>query len=431
MGGGGKTTAIFQLARALIEKTNQPVIVTATSHLGVEQVIQADLHIALSENKDWDLKQVLSRGVIVITGPQIDEKLRPIHDDALQQLVAYCDAHSLPLLVEADGSRQKPVKAWAAHEPPIPSFIEHVVQVVGLSAIGQPVKDVAHRPGIFSGLTDLQPIEAVTTESVVRVLTHADAGLKNMPNAAIRTVLLNQADNDQLQGLAFGMVTGLLHSYDTVIIAQLNAEKILAVHEHIAGVVLAAGASTRYGEPKQLLSWQNQPFVRAVAQKALNAGLHPVLVITGAKAEEVEAAVTGLDVQVVRNIDWEQGQSTSVRAAITALKKQTEIQLGGAIFLLVDQPQIGSAILRALMQTHAKELASILIPMIDGQRANPVLFDRLTFDDLLTLEGDQGGRAIFHRYRVQFLPWYDDSLLLDVDTPEMYQRLLSDPTLGN
>ena len=63
------------------------------------------------------------------------------------------------------------------------------------------------------------------------------------------------------------------------------------------------------------------------------------------------------------------------------------------------------------------------------QRANPVLFDRVTFPDLLTLEGDVGGRAIFSKYQVEYLPWHDDRLLLDVDKPEDYQRLIEDDTL--
>ena len=67
--------------------------------------------------------------------------------------------------------------------------------------------------------------------------------------------------------------------------------------------------------------------------------------------------------------------------------------------------------------------------MVIDRRANPVLFDRATFSDLLTLEGDVGGRAVFHKHRVEYLPWHDDRLLLDVDTPEMYQRLIADDTL--
>jgi CTP:molybdopterin cytidylyltransferase MocA len=96
---------------------------------------------------------------------------------------------------------------------------------------------------------------------------------------------------------------------------------------------------------------------------------------------------------------------------------------------LVDQPQITASVLRALVEKHAEELPPILAPMVQDQRANPVLFDRAAFPDLLTLKGDVGGRGIFHKHHVEYLPWHDDRLLLDVDTPEMYQRLISDDTL--
>ena len=102
--------------------------------------------------------------------------------------------------------------------------------------------------------------------------------------------------------------------------------------------------------------------------------------------------------------------------------------LGGAIFLLADQPQITPSVIRALVEKHAEGLYPIVAPMVLDRRANPVLFDRATFSDLTTLEGDVGGRAIFHKYRVEYLPWHDDSLLLDVDTPEHYQRLISSDT---
>jgi molybdenum cofactor cytidylyltransferase len=105
------------------------------------------------------------------------------------------------------------------------------------------------------------------------------------------------------------------------------------------------------------------------------------------------------------------------------------VRVGAAIFLLVDQPQITTSILRALVEKHAEGLYPIIAPMVIDQRANPVLFDRDTFQDLMQLEGDVGGRAVFHKYRVEYLPWQDDRLLLDVDTPEQYQRLVEDDTL--
>jgi molybdenum cofactor cytidylyltransferase len=78
------------------------------------------------------------------------------------------------------------------------------------------------------------------------------------------------------------------------------------------------------------------------------------------------------------------------------------------------------------METHAKELLPIVAPLVlEERRANPVLFDRVTFPDLLQLTGDIGGRAIFSSYKVEYIPWHDDILLLDVDKPEDYQRLVN------
>jgi molybdenum cofactor cytidylyltransferase len=240
-------------------------------------------------------------------------------------------------------------------------------------------------------------------------------------------ILLNQADTPELQSLAQGMSQSLMTTYDSVIISSLKQNKILAVHEPIAGIVLAAGESTRYGKAKQLLDWKGEPFVRAVAKTALRGGLSPVLIVTGAHAEDVESAVNDLDVIVIRNEQWKTGQASSIRAAIEMLSRSSNT--GGAIFLLSDQPQLTTSILRALREKHADALDPVIAPMVMDRRANPVLFDRVTFPDLLTLEGDVGGRAIFHKHRVEYLPWHDDRLLLDVDTPEMYQRLISDETL--
>ena len=107
----------------------------------------------------------------------------------------------------------------------------------------------------------------------------------------------------------------------------------------------------------------------------------------------------------------------------------SERGVGAAVFLLVDQPQVTKSVLKALVEKHAEGLFPVVAPMVIDQRANPVLFDRVTFPDLMDLEGDVGGRAILHKHRVEYLPWHDDRLLLDVDTPEQYQRLISDESL--
>jgi molybdenum cofactor cytidylyltransferase len=139
--------------------------------------------------------------------------------------------------------------------------------------------------------------------------------------------------------------------------------------------------------------------------------------------------VQGLDVRIAANTVWQTGQASSIKVGIESLSQSGRSRVGGALFLLADQPHITSAVMRALVEKHAEGLYPILAPMVLDRRANPVLFDRSTFSDLLTLEGDVGGRGIFHKHRVEYLPWHDDGLLLDVDTPEQYQRLIANDKL--
>jgi molybdenum cofactor cytidylyltransferase len=174
------------------------------------------------------------------------------------------------------------------------------------------------------------------------------------------------------------------------------------------------------GQPKQLLDRNGIPLVRWVASVALAAGLAPVIVVTGASAVQVAAALEGLPVAIVNNPQWESGQSTSVQAGLRALPAET----GAALFLLVDQPQVPDTLLRALVERHAETLSPIVAPMAGGKRANPVLFDRRTFPNLLAIHGDTGGRALFSQYPVAWLEWHEERILLDIDTMEDYQKRL-------
>ena len=427
IGAGGKTTALFHLAKALSK--NSPVIVTVSSHLGIWQVPLADQHLIIDITGRIDDLESKLQGVTLITGAINGDRTKPLDEDTLKWLNQFCSKHTIPLLVEADGSRQKPLKAWAEHEPPIPTFVEQVVEVAGLSGISKPLnEEFVHRAETFSQLSGLRIGKTITPEAVIRVLAHPEGGQKNISPDARKTILLNQADTYELQSIAHGMVSPLLSSFHSVVISSLAQEKIFAVHERVAGIILAAGESTRFGKPKQLLDWKGEPFVRAVARTALEAGLSPVVVITGANSEQVESVVKNLDVIVVRNDDWKNGQSSSIKTGINKLISSNS-EVGSAIFLLADQPQITTSILPALIEKHAEGLHPIVAPLVLDQRANPVLFDRVTFPDLLSIEGDVGGRAIFHKHQVEYLPWHDDRMLLDVDTPEHYQRLISDETL--
>lgn len=418
VGAGGKTTALFQLAQDLIRDSYPTVYITATSHLGEWQTTFADQHI-ITINGTY-LKNLPSQGITLITGEIENNRTNPADQATLDWLHENSKANNIPLLIEADGSRQKPIKAPEEHEPPIPDFTEVVIVVAGLSAIGKTLSDEnVHRAKIFSQRSGLQINNLISPDTILHVLTDPLGGLKNIPLHARKIALLNQADTPELLSTGGSMAGKLLNNFDSVIVGSLQ-KNILQTFEHCAGIILAAGESTRFGEPKQLLDWKGIPFVRQVAKTALQAGLWPVIVVTGFHAADIESALSGLNINIVHNPDYEQGQSTSIRAGVQALPQN----VGSAVFLLADQPQIPVEVIRSLMETHKQKLQPILAPLVlEERRANPVLFDQVTFPDLLKLTGDVGGRAIFDKHRVEYLPWHDDILLFDVDKPEDYQRL--------
>ncbi len=424
VGAGGKSTAMFKLAREL----QSPVIACATTHLGNWQIPLADYHYIFQSKEEFP--NISPSGVTLVTGEVEGDRTKGLDYKAISWLREVSKGNSIPLLIEADGSRQKPLKAPGKHEPPIPDFINTVIVVAGLSGLGKPLdEEFIHRAEIFGELSMLKPGDPVTTSALVRVLTHPEGGLKNIPESAHRVVLLNQADSPALQSQAGAVTQELLTNFQAVIIASLKNGQIHAVHEPIAGIILAAGEAQRFGQPKQLLDWRGEPFVHAVAKTALESGLSPVIVVTGAYAEQVKAAVQNLPVQTAHNAEWQSGQASSIRAGLSPLPNLPPNSsnlgegVGGVIFLLADQPQITPTIIQALIEEHASTLAPIVAPMVLDQRANPVLFDSVTFPDLMKLEGDVGGRGIFSKHKVTYLPWHDDAMLLDVDTPEHYQRL--------
>lgn len=433
VGAGGKTTGVFQLARQFAGL----VLVSTSTHLGVEQVKAGDRHYVVGgiedlsklETGDWRLEKggdgKKANEVVVVTGPEIEnDRVEGLDDKALQRLGEFARERGVPLLLEADGARQRALKAPAAHEPAIPDFVDVVVVVAGLAALGQPMDEQwVHRPERFAALSGRSLGAALELEDIVKVLRAPEGGLKKIPEGARRAALLNQVEGDELAAAAQRAAGLLLPAYDAVLAASLERkEGVKAVYEGVAGVLLAAGASERLGSPKQLLDWKGKPFVRSAAEAGLQAGLRPLLVVTGANAEAVEAALEGLDVQIVRNDGWEAGgQSSSVKAGLAAVPEAA----GAAIFLVVDQPQLPATLLKALMAEHARSLAHIVATQVDGQRSNPVLFDRATFPDFAAIQGDVGGRAVFSKHRVRWLEWLDASLAIDVDSMEDYARLLN------
>jgi molybdenum cofactor cytidylyltransferase len=433
VGAGGKTTALFQAAHGwlrLSEKAGLPVVLAcATTHFARSQLSQADRYFISPTLDDFThLESGSVNGLILFSGPlTADERALGLDEVNLTRVHLLANHLKTALFLEADGSRRLPLKAPADHEPAIPLWVNQVVVVAGLSGLGKPLDgEFVHRPRVFARLSGLRPGMLIDAPSLAGVLKHEQGGLKGIPIGARRIALLNQADTPELQSQATDLAWQLLDAFDAVLISALEPASpggpggVLAVHEPVAGIILAAGGSQRLGRPKQLLEWRGEPFIRHVVKAATEAGLNPLRIVTGACAQEIETALQGLPGEIIFNPRWHSGQSTSVIAGVESLPPSC----GAAVFLLADQPQVPATLLRSLVARHVQTLAPLVAPMVDGRRANPVLFDRRTFADLQKLEGDTGGRPLFARYQAEWLPWHDTNILLDVDSEQDYQRLL-------
>jgi molybdenum cofactor cytidylyltransferase len=178
----------------------------------------------------------------------------------------------------------------------------------------------------------------------------------------------------------------------------------------IAGIVLAAGRSSRLGRPKQLLPVQGEPLLRFTLQRILTTSLDVVYVVLGHRAEEIAGFISDLPVQIVDNPDAEQGQSTSVLAGLRAVRP---IDPDAVIFLLGDQPLVDPAAVNGLIARWQETRTGVVAPRYTGGPSrNPILFDRVVLPELMTLSGDVGARAIVRAHQQR-----GDISLVDVNSP--------------
>lgn len=192
----------------------------------------------------------------------------------------------------------------------------------------------------------------------------------------------------------------------------------------IYGVLLAAGTSSRMGQPKQLLSWQGRPLIRHAAETALASGLAGLVVVLGAEAQAARGALAGLagPVVTVECEAYATGQAASLRCGLGALP----VAARAAVVLLVDQPLVSSGVIDRLIAIfEASPNAKAVVPRYQGRRGNPVLLAAALFPELQLLAGDVGARAVLaaHAEAVRWLDLDDPAVLLDADTPEMFAQL--------
>jgi molybdenum cofactor cytidylyltransferase len=186
-------------------------------------------------------------------------------------------------------------------------------------------------------------------------------------------------------------------------------------------LLLAAGASSRMGQPKQLLLYHNRTLLRCAAETAVASGCSPIIMVTGALHEELLPEIAGLPIHAVRNAEWATGMASSIRTGMAAL---AETQPAAVLIMLTDQPLVTPELLWQLVAQQQQTQAPVVAATYGHTLGVPAVFHQSVFPELQKLQGQQGaGRLIASMGaavgRVAF-----PAGLFDVDTPAQYASLL-------
>jgi molybdenum cofactor cytidylyltransferase len=273
-----------------------------------------------------------------------------------------------------------------------------------------------HRAGRFSEHLGVNHGASITCDHIIQLLSDRQGGLKGVtPDSDVR-VLLNKADSELELRHGREIADRLIQNKairSVCLGSLLSIDPVIESTSRVAAVILAAGGSTRMGGAKVTLEWEGKPMITRAVGAARGAGLWPITVVVGAYGELVREALRGELVEIVENEAWEEGQSSSVKAGLDAVRDRAE----AVVFLLADMPLVDGDLVKALVDEHRKTLAPIIAPWVGGRRGNPILFDVDTYHAMEGLSGDQGARALTSQFPVRRIEW-DERALFDVDSPD-------------
>jgi molybdenum cofactor cytidylyltransferase len=427
VGGGGKTSLMFALAAELPGRT----VITTTTRIFAAQIALAPA-VCHAENLGY-LGQHLARyGRCLVISEVEGDKAYGVDPELPARLLARADVDNV--LVEADGSRMRPVKAPADHEPVMPEATTLLVPLAGLDALENPIDEIAHRPelihnmltsiaGNFSASPLLTADQRLTPTGLALIMTHPAGGLKHVPSTARIVPWFNKADTKERHRAGQLVASQVLRDPRinwVVIGAAKSHQPVREVHRRATAVIPAAGESRRMGRNKLLLPWGESTVLEQTLANVAATSVYDMVVVSGHDPAAITARAAAAGARVLHNPDFVTGMLSSVQTAVRQLGPDVE----AVLVMLGDQPMVSSEIIDRIVAAYATGPQGLVAPYYQGQRGNPVLIDRRYFDELLALPADSAPKVLLQRHGgdIREVEIGSPTIFYDLDRPEDYER---------
>ena len=189
----------------------------------------------------------------------------------------------------------------------------------------------------------------------------------------------------------------------------------------LAAIILSGGASSRMGSPKALISYQGRPFLEHLLAVTNHPAIGARRVVLGPDADAITNDIVLAPGEIVINREWENGQLSSIHAAMRTLPPETE----GMLLCPVDHPLVSSTLVTSLIDTFLSTRAPVVVPLFEGRRGHPVIFSAAVFDELRQAPMDRGARAVVwaHKNEVEQVTTAEEGCVLNLNDPNALFKL--------
>lgn len=421
VGSGGKTTTMFLLAQEL-KNLGKKVLVTTTTAIFYPEENEYDEIVIDNNIENIKIEKYIDNGSILVIGKENtnERKLKGIDKEEVNNIFKK-DIFDY-ILVESDGSKRKPIKAPASHEPVLPNLCTKVVGLIGLDSIGKKIdSEFVHRPEIFTKITNSNIGDYITEDIVFKIVSNENGLFKDSSMNTKKYLILNKCDNDSNKKSGL-IIKDLINKSDfktnkIIIASMINKKKYEHKETNITAIILASGFSNRMGKQKLLLEIENIPIIERVIKAIKNSKVDEIIMIY--RDDKIKDICSKYDIKTFYNDNAIKGQSEAIKLGVKNSSKETDAYM----FFVGDQPYLDSFVINEIIHTFTKENNKIIVPKYNDKNGNPVLFSSILKENLLQLNGDIGGRSIINEFKsaVKYIDFEDEKMGIDIDTAEEYE----------